>query len=442
MKTSTQYREEIKGLRKSIGDIQAKITQENRDPLDEEISLMEEINDKIEELERTVNALERSERIAARLEKPVEPAKTREKKTPGVDVGIDNREKDRFKSFGQQLMAVRNAALKTSGGIDPRLFKSAATGLGESIPSDGGFLVQQDFSSELLQQVFQTGILASRVRRIQVSGNANSIKINGVDETSRASTRWGGILGYWIDEAATKTPSKPKFRKIELNLNKLIGVCYATDELLQDASALEGIIRQGFVSEFGFLVDDAIINGTGAGQPLGILNSGCLVSVAKESGQVAATVVAENIVKMYSRMFASSRPNAVWLINQNIEPQLFTMSLSVGTGGVPIYMPAGGLSQAPYATLFGRPVIAIEQAATLGTQGDILFADLMGGYILAEKGGVQSDVSIHVEFLTDQSVYRFVLRLDGQPVRASALTPYKGGSSYTQSHFIALDTRS
>jgi HK97 family phage major capsid protein len=301
--------------------------------------------------------------------------------------------------------------------------------------------VQQDFSTDLLQDVFQTGILAQRCRRVQISGNANSMKLNGVDETSRASTRYGGIVGYWEEEAAEKTASKPKFRKIELNLKKLIGLCYATDELLQDAAALEGVIRAGFTSEFGFLLDDAILNGTGAGQPLGILNSGCLVSVAAETGQKAATIVAENVIKMYSRIFAQSRPNAVWLINQNIEPQLFTMSLSVGTGGIPIYMPAGGLSGAPYGTLFGRPVIPIEQAATLGTVGDIVFAD-MNGYILAEKGGIQSDMSIHVRFVYDESVFRFVLRVDGQPVRASALTPYKGGSTATQSHFIALATRS
>jgi HK97 family phage major capsid protein len=92
--------------------------------------------------------------------------------------------------------------------------------------------------------------------------------------------------------------------------------------------------------------------------------------------------------------------------------------------------------------LFGRPVIAIEQAATLGTQGDIMFADLGGGYILAEKGGMKSDMSIHVQFIYDESVFRFVMRVDGQPVRASALTPYKGGANFTQSHFIALDTRS
>jgi HK97 family phage major capsid protein len=217
-------------------------------------------------------------------------------------------------------------------------------------------------------------------------------------------------------------------------------LCYATDELLDDASALEGVIRSSFASEFGFLLDDAIINGLGTGQPLGILNAGCLVSVSKETGQKASTIVAENVINMYSRLFASSRGNAVWLINQNIEPQLFQMSLAIGTGGIPIYMPAGGLSGLPYGTLFGRPVLAIEQAASLGTVGDIIFADLAGGYILAEKGGVKSDVSIHMRFDYDESVFRFVMRVDGQPVRATALTPYKGATS-TQSHFVALATR-
>src|SRR4030042_2014914 len=152
--------------------------------------------------------------------------------------------------------------------------------------------------------------------------------------------------------------------------------------------------------------------------------------------------MAENIIKMYSRRFASMTGNYVWYYNQNIEPQLFTMSQAVGTGGIPVYMPPGGLSDAPYGRLMGLPAIAIEQASTLGTQGDIILANLQNGYILAEKGGIQSDMSIHVRFIYDESVFRFVLRVDGQPVRASVLTPYKGGASYTQSHFIALETRS
>lgn len=437
MKTINQYREDIKALMKKAADIDARITAENRDPQESELSLKNEILDTVEDLQKIVANLERQDRISRQLDGPANQPVSR----PAPQSVVNHDDRERFGSLGQQLAAVMRAGTP-GGAIDPRLLRGAtATGLNETVPSDGGFLVQQDFATVLLQDVFQTGILASRCRRIPISGNANGIKINGVDETSRASTRWGGILGYWASEAEEKTKSRPKFRQIELNLKKLIGLCYATDELMMDAAALEGVIRSGFASEFGFLVDDAIINGTGAGQPLGILNSGCLVSVSKESGQTAATIVAENVIKMYSRIFAQSRQNAVWLINQNVEPQLFTMSLAVGTGGVPVYMPAGGLSGAPYGSLFGRPVIPIEQAATLGTVGDIIFADL-NGYVLAEKGGMQSDMSIHVRFIYDEQVFRFVMRLDGQPVRASALTPYKGGANYTQSHFVALETRS
>jgi HK97 family phage major capsid protein len=161
--------------------------------------------------------------------------------------------------------------------------------------------------------------------------------------------------------------------------------------------------------------------------------------VAKETGQKAATVMAENVINMYSRMFASALPRAEWFINQGVWPQLATMSLAVGTGGIPVFMPANQLAGQPNATLFGRPIIPLEQCAALGTVGDIIFADFQG-YILATKGGIAADVSIHVRFLYDESVFRFVMRVDGQPVRASVLTPYKG--SNTLSHFVGLATRS
>ncbi len=433
MKTISQYKEDVKNLMKKSGDIDAQATAENRELTEAEISLKNEILDTVEDLNKTVSTLERQDRINASLSGTA-GAVTVARNTPPARPA---EAKERFASFGQQLAAVRNATVR--GQVDPRLFNAAGSGLSESVPSDGGFLVQQDFATELLQETFATGILSSKCRRIPIGGNANSLKINGVDETSRASTRYGGILGYWEDEAADKTKSKPKFRKIELNLKKLIGLCYATDELLEDSAALEDVIRQGFTSEFGFLLDDAIINGTGAGQPLGILNSGCLVSIAKETGQKATTIVFENIVKMYARMFPSSLSRAEWYINANVIPSLFTMSMAVGTGGVPVFMPAGGISGQPYNTLFGRPVIPIEQAATLGAAGDIIFADLAGGYILADKGGIKSDMSIHVRFTNDESTFRFVLRVDGQPVRATALTPYKG--SDTLSHFVVTAIR-
>jgi HK97 family phage major capsid protein len=162
------------------------------------------------------------------------------------------------------------------------------------------------------------------------------------------------------------------------------------------------------------------------------------VSQAKETSQTADTVVNNNIVKMWSRMFARNRANSVWFINQEIEPQLHTMSLTVGTGGSTTYLPPNGLSDSPYSTLYGRPVIPIEQASALGDLGDIIFAD-MSQYMLIDKGGLKTDSSMHVRFLYGEQTFRFIFRIDGQSLWNSALTPYKGAA--TLSPFVSLAAR-
>jgi len=341
-----------------------------------------------------------------------------------------------WRSFGEYLQAVKTAGMTQGARVDPRL---KATGLSEGINSDGGFLVQTDFTAQLLRRTYETGVLASRARRVPISANANGLTLNALDETSRATgSRLGGITSYWLGEGGTKTASAPTFRQMELRLKKLIGLCYATDELLNDAMALENVISTGFAEEFGWMIDNAMVRGTGAGQPLGVLNAAPLVSVAKEVGQAATTLVYDNVLKMWSRMWAPSRANSVWLVNQDVEPQLWSMDLPVGTGGLPVMLPPGGASASPYMTLFGRPIIPIEQCSTLGTQGDIILAD-WSQYVMIEKGGIEAASSIHVQFTTDETAFRFVLRADGQPSWNAALTPANGTN--TLSPFVTLDTR-
>jgi len=372
-----------------------------------------------------------------------------------------------FTGFGDFLMAVKNAALNV---VDPRLpplvsndamdeggyslnkalgdefvgglVKSAyvkQTGLNEGIGAQGGFLVDTDRGGSLMQRVYNVGDLLRRVDMVGISPGSNGMTFYGVNETSRANgSRRGGIRAYWAAEGGTKTASQPEFRQLELRLHKVVGLVYATDELLQDASALETWIMNNLPEELRFVVEDAIINGTGVGMPQGILASGALVAQAAEAGQAAATIVSQNIMNMWSRLWAPSRRNAVWLINQDCEPQLYQMNLGVGTGGVALYQPPGGLSQTPYATLMGRPLVASEYCQTLGTQGDILLLDL-NEYQMIEKGGMQSASSIHVRFVYDETVFRFVYRCDGISKWNSALTPFN--STVTQSPFIALATR-
>jgi HK97 family phage major capsid protein len=327
--------------------IKAKITEqealvnaamtESRAMTEDEQTKFSALQTEIEGLQKSIEAAEKLAAQQAALDKPVNTPIYAQPKNPD--------DAKPFKTFGEQMLAIVRAG-KPGGTIDPRLMKiQAASGANEGVPADGGYLVQQDFSAELLRNVFQTGVLASRCRKIGISANANSLKINGIDENSRTNgNRWGGVLGYWAAEAGTVTATKPEFRKIELNLHKLMALYYSTDELLQDAAAMESILMQAFTEEMNFKLDDAIIRGTGSGQPIGVLTAGCLVSQAKESGQAADTILFENILNMWSRMIATSRSNAVWLINQEIEPQLYSMVLSAGTAGVPVYMPAGGIS--------------------------------------------------------------------------------------------------
>ena len=388
--------------------------QKDIDKYEEEIRAWDESIGRAEKL----LAIEPEDRSTEKPEVKPTPAKDNEK---------------RFASFGEQLMAAYRAA--TPGGkVDERLTTRAASGLNESTPSDGGFLVHQDFVTELLKRTYETGILASKVKKIPISTNANGMKINAIDEDSRANgSRWGGVQTYWEGEADEITASKPKFRQMELSLKKLTGLCYATDELLQDAAALEAVIRQAFAEEFGFKIDDAILSGSGEGEPLGILNSGAIVTVAKEASQTDIITV-ENLIKMWNRLWSRSRANAVWYINQELEPYLYTLKI----GDKPVYIPAGGLSEKPYGTLFGRPVVPIEQCSAAGEVGDIILADI-GQYLLIDKGGVKSASSIHVRFLYDENVFRFIYRVDGKPIWTKPLIPYKG--SATVSPFVTLAKR-
>ncbi len=314
----------------------------------------------------------------------------------------------------------------------------AITGLSESVPADGGFLVGTDRNNSILGRTYNVGDLLRRVDMVGIGANSNGMTFNAEDESSRATgSRRGGIRAYWAAEAAEKTKSTPTFRQMELKLNKVIGLVYATDELLTDATALESWIMQNLPEELRFVVEDSIINGTNAGMPLGILQAGCLIAVAAKAGQAATTIVSENVINMWARRYLGAR-DYVWLAHQDIAPQLMQMNLGVGTGGMLTYLPPGGLSASPYATLLGRPVVEIEYAQTLGTQGDLILAS-MSEYQMIDKGGMQSASSIHVRFVYDESVFRFVYRIDGEPKWDKKLTPFHGTN--TVSPFVALAAR-
>ncbi len=342
-----------------------------------------------------------------------------------------------FSALGEFATSVYQAGLP--GGMqDSRLPIGAITGHGQLSGPDGGFLVPPAFSTAIWDALNESpDNLLARTDSYPVTGD--SLTFNANAETSRATgSRYGGIRAYWIAEGQQMTGSKVKFRQLKLEPQQLAVMATVTDKLLRNAPALDSYLMRAAVDEINFEVGNAIINGDGIGKPLGVLNSDALVGVTKETGQAAATIVTENIIKMFARCHARSRPSAVWFYNQDIEPQLMLLTIDVGTGGLPVFMPPGGLSAAPYGTILGRPAIPIEYAQALGTKGDIMLLDL-GAYATGTAGGIDSAASIHLRFDYNETTFRFLFSVDGRPWLVSPITPFKGS---TLSPFVALNTRS
>ncbi len=428
MKRLKELMEKRKGL-----SLQIRALAEKDAPTPEEMAEAEGLVQQREALDRQMALLEAAE---------PEPRGAGEGFEGGeFSVGERREELKPFANLGEVMLAVRGASVR-GGVVDDRLLMQtrAAGGANTLVPSQGGFAVQTDIADSVVKRVYEVAQFAPKCRRVRIGNGSNAFEEMVVDETSRATgSRYGGVRAYWANEAATVTASKPKLTKRRIELDKIMAFYYSTGEVTADAQAMNSVAMQAVPEEIAFALDDALFRGDGAGKPLGILNASSLVQVAKEGSQTADTIVAANVQKMRPRIWSRSKANGEWYINGEITPQLEAMYIAAGSGGFPIYMPPNGLSGSPYGTLYGRPVVETEYNSALGDLGDIAFLD-WNEYLLIDKAeGVQGSSSLHVEFLTDQEVFRWIYRVNGQPNWASALTPFKG--SATLSPFVTLAER-
>lgn len=356
------------------------------------------------------------------------PKKTDVKSRPAIDEAAVRVAK---LGFGEFLRHVAHAA-NPSATDRPALHLMRA--VNEVDPSAGGFMVSPEWAERLIYSAYDESVIAQLVDARETANPLAEVKIPGIDETSRQDgSRWGGFISYWGAESSTVPPSFPRSKLIEFTGRKIIIVTRASRELLNDVPMLASHVNKGFAAEAGFKLDAAIFAGTGAGQPLGMLNSPALITVSKAAGQAAGTIVSENVSAMWSRLPVPCRRRAAWLCNEDAEGQLENLG---GASGPAMYMPAGTGGN-PYPLLKGRPVLVIEQSPLLGNVGDIVLVDPTQ-YILMD-GGMKYALSVHARFDNDEVVFRFTWRVDGKGAYSSPITPYNSGA--TRSPFVALAAR-
>lgn len=315
------------------------------------------------------------------------------------------------------------------------LREKAPSGMFEDSDPDGGLLVPTQFSMDIYRRMVVMNSILTNLNPITVRGK--NMKLLALAENSRVNgSRWGGVQGYWRKEGFQYTSSKPQFRDVGLDLKKLTVEVIATEELLEDSEiALETWLDNVVPDEFNFQLNDAVINGTGAGVPRGILQSGSKITVAAVPTQGTGTLIYQNVLDMYSRITAGQRGSLIWLYNQDVEGSLFRMFLPTGTAaGVAIFTP----NQSDNGfKLMGRPALVMEQCSSLGTEGDLI-AFATQGYACIMKGARQNDVSMHLRFDFDERVFKWRFRFDGETYDNTPLTPYKGTN--TTSSVVTLSS--
>ena len=362
-------------------------------------------------------------------------------KPSGIIVGNDRKALDPnggYKHVGQFLYDVVRAGTPNSPTpkrlIDYMATCKVAGHMAEGDDSQGGFLVPTGFLPQLqMDKIMETG-LAARCTKIPMVTNAVSIPY--VNQTTHATSVYGGLIVYRTGESELKAVSKPTFGLCTLTLHKTTVATYVSDELLEDSLiSVAPLLGSMFPEALQFVLEDEIINGTGAGQGLGIILAPATITVARAA---AGAIARADVLNMYRRLHPRHLGNAIWLANIDTMGQFQTMTQIVGTGGVATWIPPTGLdSSAPFGYLHGRPIFFIELAQTLGTAGDLIFADLSQMFLGQKASGITGiESSIHLRFLYDETTFKAELRSDNQPWWPAPLTPRY--SAETISPFVIL----
>lgn len=318
-----------------------------------------------------------------------------------------------------------------SGRYHPGLITRSAMTIGT--PSDGGFLVPSQTAAQIHSVSLENEIVMPRcfVQPMMT----NEIDLPAMDIGSHAVSLYGGFIASYVPELGTITEHNPKTREMKLIAKKLTGLLRFSNELVSDIPGGETQIINICGKGLAWYRDRSFLKGSGAGEPLGILNAPCTIEVAKETGQTNDTIVYSNLTKMMSCMFAGSFQNSVWVAHQSTIPQLLELIIPVGTGGsyIPVMTEVNG-----HFNMLTRPVIFTEKTEKLGDRGDLILADF-SQYVVGLRSGMRFDMSPHVHFTTDELLARLIERHDGQPLWDEALTLEDG--STTVSPFVVLGAR-
>ncbi|MFA5714393.1 MAG: phage major capsid protein [Candidatus Paceibacterota bacterium] len=355
----------------------------------------------------------------------------------------ERKDPKQFKDWQEFLKAAfyANHRIPTMQKLDPRLqyFKDEKEEgheekvMVESVGASGGFLVPAEFMATLQAVTAELALVRGRASIIRMRRRQIGIPVLDQTTTTAGIPHWfGGMQFYWAEEAELKTITDAKFREVQLVAHKLIGYTTASDELVADsaislADFLSGPL--GMAGGIAWMEDYSFIRGTGVGQPLGVINAGATISVARD----ATNPTYNDLCNMVENFMPSGR--GVWFISQSLFSEMLQLN---GPAANPSYIWGNAIAGVPN-TLLGYPVVFTEKCPLRNNPGDVILADWRY-YLIGDRQATTVESTQYDLWRYDKTSWRAVHRVDGQPWLSQPLY-YEDGTTMI-SPFVILGAKS
>jgi HK97 family phage major capsid protein len=343
---------------------------------------------------------------------------------------------DTQRTFGRFLLAVRHNDRKSLDEMGSRFVEwddvTTKTAMSTQTGTTGGYLVPTDFYGKLMALVAEKSVVRPRATVIPMA--SREMEVPAIDVTTAQAAGdtafLGGVVARWTEEATSLNEAEPQLKQIKLTNYELSGYSKVSNTLLADAQAvgLDALLMQLFSRAIAWYEDYGFLRGNSVGKPLGILSWPGLISVTRSG---TSAVALSDVAGMYGRLLpGGNQQSIVWAVHPTVLVKLLTM-----TGGQNVIFIGNDITGKPRWQILGYDVVVSEKLLSLNTPGDILLMD-MAHYLIGDRQQLEIAFSDHVAFLSNQSVWRFVQRVAGQPWLRDKVT--LADATSTLAPFVAL----
>jgi HK97 family phage major capsid protein len=297
--------------------------------------------------------------------------------------------------------------------------------------TSGGYLVPVEFHGRLMGLVSERSVVRPRATLVPMASRSCAIPALDVVTAPAAgdSALLGGVVARWTEEATALNETEPNLKQIELVNYELSGYSKVSNTLLADnAVGLDAFLMQLFSRAIAWYEDHAFLRGNGVAKPLGVLNWAGLISASRSAASAFALA---DVANMFARLLPGGTDRSIcWVIHPTVIVKLLQM-----TGGDNVIFLGNDITGKPRMKILNYDIEVSEKLPALNTVGDVLLCDFQH-YLIGDRQQIEIAFSEHVAFLTNQSVWRFVSRVAGQPWLRDKVT--LSDASSTLAPFIAL----